>query len=278
MERSAVTSNNLVAEEYLAECRRHLAKIYTGFRALEKGGANIDEDQLNRTFRAVHALKGAGFFGLVKIRELAHQTEEAFKLIRSRHVVATPTEARILLSAHETLDDLIRNPATSNEADATAILVALAKMSAIHRGPSSPVAEAAAGARRIQVLLAEDDAPARLTLETFFAPYGDCDVAVDGKQAVDTFRASWDLGKRYDLICMDVLMPEMDGREAVRQVRAYELSHGVFPWDGAKIIMASAMGDMKEVVLCFNEFCDAFLVKPLDLNMLLNHLTSYRLV
>jgi len=124
----------------------------------------------------------------------------------------------------------------------------------------------------------EDDFASRLLLQTFLSRYGECHVAVNGKEAVEAFRSALKRGETYDLICMDIMMPEMDGREAVRQVRALEEEHGIFSTSGAKIIMTTAVDDIREVIRCFRELCDAYLVKPIDLTKLLSQMKSYQLV
>ena len=73
-------------------------------------------------------------------------------------------------------------------------------------------------------------------------------------------------------------MPEMDGREAVRHVRGIEEAHGIFSNAGAKIIMTTAVTDLKEVIRCFQELCDCYLVKPIDLTQLLSQLKSFQLI
>ena len=70
----------------------------------------------------------------------------------------------------------------------------------------------------------------------------------------------------------------MDGREAVRQIRAIEEAHGILSTYGAKIIMTTALSEIKEVIRCFRELCDAYLVKPIDLGQLLAHMKSCKLV
>ena len=128
------------------------------------------------------------------------------------------------------------------------------------------------------MLLVEDDFASRLLLQTFLSRYGECHVAVNGREAVEAVRSVLERGQRYDLICMDIMMPEMDGREAVRRVRALEEEHGILSTSGAKIIMTTAVDDIKEVIRCFQELCDAYLVKPIDFAQLLSHMKSYQLV
>jgi two-component system chemotaxis response regulator CheY len=130
----------------------------------------------------------------------------------------------------------------------------------------------------MKTLIVEDDFTSRLLLQTFLSRYGECHIAVNGREAVDAVRSALERGERYDLICMDIMMPEMDGREAVKQVRALEEARGTLSTCGAKIIMTTAVNDVREVARCFEELCDAYLVKPIDLSKLLQQVRSYQLV
>jgi CheY-like chemotaxis protein len=278
-----ISLDDEVAGEYLAECCEHMATVETGLLAMEKGGAAIDEEVVNRVFRAVHSVKGgAGFFDLVKIRELAHQTEDALAQIRSHIMVPTPDRVRVLLRATDRLRELIQDPARSNQADISQILDALARLPADRAASAgkncAPSAAHAHHGGHLRVLLAEDDFASRLLLQTFLSRYGECHVAVNGREAVEAVRSALVRGQRYDLICMDIMMPEMDGREAVRQVRALEMEFGILSTYGAKIVMTTTVSDVKEVIRCFRELCDAYLMKPIDLAELLSQMKSYRLI
>jgi chemotaxis protein histidine kinase CheA len=273
-----------LAEEYLAGCREHLAAIETDLLAIEKGGPEIDEKLVNRVFRAVHSIKGgAGFFDLARVGELAHQAEDVLEKVRSREMVPTPDVVGVLLRATDKLSDLIQNPDSSNQADIAEIMAALAGLSedrcasaAPCGAPATDPADQANG--HLRALLVEDDFVSRLLLQTFLSRYGECHVAVNGREAVEASRLALERGRNYDLICMDILMPEMDGREAVRQVRALEESHGILSNRGAKIVMTTTVDDIRDVILCFRELCDAYLLKPIDLDKLLGQMKSYQLV
>jgi two-component system chemotaxis response regulator CheY len=272
-----------LAEEYLVECRERLATLEPDLLAIEKCGADIDESLANRVFRTARSIKaGAGFLDLVKIRALAHQTEEVLALIRSRELKPSSDRISILLRAVDRLIELFQNIETSNQADISELVEALARLCT---DPSSteqcciPEDDHQHSVRGpLRVLLVEDDFASRLLLQSFLARYGECHIAVNGREAVEAFRFALEQGRRYDLICMDIMMPEMDGREAVRQVRALEEGQGILSTSGAKIIMTTAVDDIRDVIQCFRKLCDAYLVKPIDLEILLDQMKSYQLV
>ena len=130
----------------------------------------------------------------------------------------------------------------------------------------------------MKTLVVEDDFTSRLVLQTFLARHGECHVAVNGAEAVAAFRAALDSGSGYNLICMDIMMPIMDGREAVKQIRALEESRGILSTYGAKIIMTTAVNEVKEVIGRFRDLCDAYLVKPVNLPELLSNIKAYHLI
>jgi two-component system chemotaxis response regulator CheY len=130
----------------------------------------------------------------------------------------------------------------------------------------------------MKTLIVDDDFASRLLLQAVLSKYGECHIAVNGWEAVDAFRAAEEHGQAYDLICMDIMMPDMDGQTAVREIRALETARGVLLGAGAKVIMATAVDDIKTIMASFREFCDAYVVKPVDANKLLGHLRSFELI
>ena len=123
-------------QDYLAECLEHLARIENDLLAIEQAGADIDEPIVNQVFRAAHSIKGgAGFFGLNKIRELAHKIENVLDLIRSRQMVPQPEIVSMLLMSFDTLRDLIGNHRESNQADIAEFVSALTNLTLNHLEP-----------------------------------------------------------------------------------------------------------------------------------------------
>jgi two-component system, chemotaxis family, sensor kinase CheA len=101
---------------YVEESIEHLANIENDLLAIEKDGADINEELVNKVFRAAHSIKGgAGFMGLNNIKELSHKMENVLGMIREREMVPNPEIVNILLLASDTLRNLLNNVGASNE-------------------------------------------------------------------------------------------------------------------------------------------------------------------
>ena len=61
----------------------------------------------------------------------------------------------------------------------------------------------------MKILLAEDDFVTRKFMANFLSKYGDCDVTVDGMEAVDAYMMALEDDDPYDLVCLDIMMPVM---------------------------------------------------------------------
>jgi len=107
-----------ILQGFIEESLEHLADIETDLLAIEEGGANIDENLVNKVFRAAHSIKGgAGFMGLTAIQELSHSTENVLGLIRSKKLIPTPEIINVLLMATDQLQSMIEDVHNSNEVD-----------------------------------------------------------------------------------------------------------------------------------------------------------------
>ncbi|BDV01338.1 hypothetical protein TDMWS_14230 [Thermodesulfomicrobium sp. WS] len=111
---------------YVEEAMEHLADIENDLLAIEQAGADIDEELVNKVFRAAHSIKGgAGFLGLSKIKDLGHKIENVLDLIRNRELTPTPDVVNIVLLAFDKLRDMIASAATSNDEDIESHIAAL---------------------------------------------------------------------------------------------------------------------------------------------------------
>ena len=68
----------------------------------------------------------------------------------------------------------------------------------------------------------------------------------------------------YQLICLDIMMPGMDGQSALQTTRGLENARGILSCDWAKIVMTTSLGDSQSVFSAFRSVCDGYLTKPID--------------
>ncbi len=116
----------------------------------------------------------------------------------------------------------------------------------------------------MKILLAEDDFVTRKFMTNFLSKYGECDVTVDGMEAVDAFMMALEDNEPYDLVCLDIMMPVMDGYQALVGIRNLEKERGIPSDQAVKVIMATALNDEKNVKMAFDLGCTVYSGKPID--------------
>lgn len=116
----------------------------------------------------------------------------------------------------------------------------------------------------MRILIAEDDMTSRRFLSRFLSQYGECDVVVDGMEALDAYLISVKEKSPYDLICLDIMMPKVDGVRVLKAIRDFESQRGLLPEKRAKIIMITALAETDYVKKAFELGCEAYAAKPID--------------
>ena len=116
----------------------------------------------------------------------------------------------------------------------------------------------------MRILLAEDDYVTRKAMDSFLSKYGECDVTVDGMEAVDAFMLALEEEEPYDLVCLVIMMPVMDGYQALMGIRNLEKERNIPPEKQVKVIMTTALNDEKNVKMAFELGCTIYSGKPID--------------
>ncbi len=126
----------------------------------------------------------------------------------------------------------------------------------------------------MKILIVDDDRLCRELLRTILEPYAQCDQAVDGGEAIDAFRLALEDGNRYDLVCLDIMMPEADGHQVLEAIRSLEHRHGIGGSDGTKVMMTTALVDSKHCIRSFKEGCEDYYTKPIKQDDFLRHVRA----
>ncbi|KAI9720304.1 MAG: Histidine kinase [Chrysothrix sp. TS-e1954] len=134
---------------------------------------------------------------------------------------------------------------------------------------ASPDGGTEKGSGKVRVLVAEDNAVNQevvlrmLKLEDVF----DVELAKDGQEALDKVKESMSANRPYDLVLMDVQMPNLDGRESTRLIRQEGYT--------APIVALTAFADESNRQECMESGMDFFLPKPIKRPALKQVLKTY---
>lgn len=116
----------------------------------------------------------------------------------------------------------------------------------------------------MKILLAEDDFVTRKFMVNFLSKYGECDVTVDGMEAVDAFMMALEDEEPYDLVCLDIMMPVMDGYQSLKAIRNLEKERNIPEDKMAKVIMTTALNEERNVKMAFELGCTIYSGKPIN--------------
>ncbi len=120
----------------------------------------------------------------------------------------------------------------------------------------------------MKILLAEDDFASRKFMGKLLGEYGDCDVTVNGLEAVDAYLMAFEDEDEdnYDLVVLDVMMPMLDGYQVLNTIRKIETDKNVPMEKRAKVIMTTALNEEINVKKAMEIGCDAYVGKPVNVD------------
>lgn len=128
----------------------------------------------------------------------------------------------------------------------------------------------------MKILIAEDNFVARKILCNFLQNLGTVDVASDGLEALEAIETAIKEKNAYQLICLDILMPEMTGMEVLVAIRNTEETTN--STEKAKIIMVSSIEDPSIILKSFTQQCDGYIRKPITLPLIKEELQKLEII
>lgn len=117
----------------------------------------------------------------------------------------------------------------------------------------------------MRFLIVEDELTSQQILSEILEPYGKCDVASNGIDGIKLFEEASKSENPYQLVCMDIMMPGLDGQQALTRIREIEKDNGVRGPKKVRVVMTTALEDQKNVIEAFYKGgASAYMVKPID--------------
>jgi two-component system chemotaxis response regulator CheY len=121
------------------------------------------------------------------------------------------------------------------------------------------------GGRVMKCLIVDDDEFNRDYVATLLGDEARCEHACNGMEAMEKFSGALESNAPYDLVMLDIMMPEMDGHETARSIRSMEKAHGLEAGKRVNIVMLTALNSPQDAM---ESFCTgqsaAYLVKPVS--------------
>jgi two-component system, chemotaxis family, chemotaxis protein CheY len=135
-------------------------------------------------------------------------------------------------------------------------------------------------AKKLNILIVEDEYISRILLKEMLAPFGDCHTVTNGDDAVNVLRHSYDdLDNRYDLVCLDIMMPGISGHEVLKEIRRIETQKCIHGEDTTKVFMVTALDDPKNIMEALVAGrCEGYLTKPISQTRLEEQLRTLQLI
>jgi two-component system chemotaxis response regulator CheY len=108
-------------------------------------------------------------------------------------------------------------------------------------------------------LAIDDEFVALSKMVAMLEPFGQCDAAMTSRQALDLFRSALKEARPYDLVTIDINLPDMSGITLLERLQQEEEQRNA---PRARKIMVTAESTMSNVLAAASGECDGFLAKP----------------
>jgi len=126
----------------------------------------------------------------------------------------------------------------------------------------------------MKILTVDDELVSREKMKKIMRSLGECEAVESGIAAVTAFKDALEKGAPFDLITLDIFMPEMDGTEVLYEIRDIENTMQIPKEKKVKIMMVTSQADKETIVTCIQAGCDNYIAKPFNIDIIVNKLKA----
>jgi HD-like signal output (HDOD) protein/ActR/RegA family two-component response regulator len=117
----------------------------------------------------------------------------------------------------------------------------------------------------MKILVVDDELVSREKMKHIMSSLGECDEVSGGQDALKAFIDARSDGNHYDLITLDISMPEMDGTEVLNRIRTIEKNQAISKESQVKIFMVTASSEKDIILSCIKSGCNDYIMKPFSM-------------
>ena len=122
------------------------------------------------------------------------------------------------------------------------------------------------------VLVVDDSLESRSLMAEMLSEIASCDLAKNGKDALESYYKRLNTEDQYDAIVLDIVMEDFSGLEVLQLIREFEQERGIKREHGTPIIAVTAYKDrVKEIS---DAGCDEYFLKPIESKTFINRMRS----
>lgn len=115
----------------------------------------------------------------------------------------------------------------------------------------------------MKILVVDDELVSRKKMLKIVSNFGACDEVEDGKGAIESVKKALESWNLYQLITLDISLPDIRGTEVLSLIRKLEDARGLDAEEKAKILIVTAHSDVDTVKSCIGK-CDGYVIKPFN--------------
>ena len=95
----------------------------------------------------------------------------------------------------------------------------------------------------MKTLIIDDDASSRNIFKIYLEKFGKCDTASIGYEGINAYKEAFNAGEPYDLIVIDIILPDINGNEVFKMIRTEENMNKIADYFRTKIILTTSLDD-----------------------------------
>jgi len=124
-----------------------------------------------------------------------------------------------------------------------------------------------------RILIIEDSQPNRDLLKEILKETAECDFAESGIAAAEMYNRSIEQKQAYDVILLDIILPEASGIDLLKKIRKSERDAGILLGEGVPIVMVT--GQEQRFLEAYDKGCNDYILKPIQPEVLLQKIRKY---